>query len=103
VLWLEPEPGQPFRSLTAAVWAAFPEQPPYGGAHQDPVPHLTVAESRMAGLPAAQAAERTVQAGLPLRTPVDRLLLIAGAEAPRSWRVLHELALDAVGQASAAL
>jgi 2'-5' RNA ligase len=93
VLWLDPEPDEPFRRLTAAAWAAFPHQPPYGGAFDDPVPHLTVAESRIAGLPAAQAAERAVQEGLPVLARVDRLLLIAGADAPRSWRVLHELPL----------
>jgi 2'-5' RNA ligase len=93
VLWLDPEPDEPFRRLTAAVWAAFPQQPPYGGAFDDPVPHLTVAETRLGGLPAAEAAERAVQEGLPLLAHVDRLLLIAGADAPRSWRVLHELPL----------
>jgi hypothetical protein len=31
VLWLDPEPAQPFRDLTAAVWGTFPHHPPYGG------------------------------------------------------------------------
>ena len=42
VLWLAPEPDQPFRALTAAVWARFPDYPPYGGGHADVIPHLTV-------------------------------------------------------------
>ncbi len=36
VPWLAPEPDEPFRDLTAAVWRAFPEQPPYGGAFDGP-------------------------------------------------------------------
>lgn len=42
VIGLAPEPDDPFRSLTSAVWAAFPECPPYEGKHSDIVPHLTI-------------------------------------------------------------
>lgn len=38
------EPVQPFRQLTVAVWRAFPQHPPYGGAYDDVVPHLTITE-----------------------------------------------------------
>lgn len=93
VLWLEPEPAEPFRTLTTAVWAAFPQHPPYGGAHHDVIPHLTIAERRLADLPALQAAENDVQSGLPLTTTIDRLVLIAGTQAPRSWSVVGELPL----------
>lgn len=31
VVWLAPEPGDGFRALTAAVWSAFPDCPPYSG------------------------------------------------------------------------
>lgn len=41
VPWLAPEP-EPIRSLTAAVWHAFPDQPPYEGRFDDIVPHLTI-------------------------------------------------------------
>jgi 2'-5' RNA ligase len=43
VLYLEPEPAAPFRAMTEALVDAFPEQPPYGRAHGEIVPHLTVA------------------------------------------------------------
>jgi hypothetical protein len=33
VLWLAPSPADPFVALSAAVAAAFPAYPPYGGAH----------------------------------------------------------------------
>ena len=93
VLWLEPEPAEPFRQLTIAVWDAFPQQPPYGGAHEDIAPHLTVAERRWADLPTVEAAEQALQSELPVATTIERAFLIAGAQAPGSWRVLHELPL----------
>jgi 2'-5' RNA ligase len=95
VVYLEPEPAQPFRDLTAAVWAAFPQHPPYGGAYEDVVPHLTVGERRLADVAALQAAERDVQQGLPAATRIEEVLLIAGTAAPASWRVLHRLPLGA--------
>jgi 2'-5' RNA ligase len=42
VRWLRPEPSEPFRLLTQAVWRRWPECPPYEGAHDDVIPHLTV-------------------------------------------------------------
>jgi len=45
-MWLDPEPALPFRDLTNAVWRMFPQHPPYGGAHPDLIPHLTLAERR---------------------------------------------------------
>ncbi len=93
VLWLEPDPAQPFLDLTAAVWSAFPDFPPYGGAYGDPVPHLTIAERSLGDLTALQQAEKQVERLLPVHAQIDRVLLIAGARARQSWRVLHELAL----------
>ena len=43
VLYLDPNPAEPFRRLTAAMVERWPEAPPYGGAHDEVVPHLTVA------------------------------------------------------------
>jgi 2'-5' RNA ligase len=43
VLYLAPEPSEPFVTLTAAVWARWPDYPPYRGAYRTTVPHLTVA------------------------------------------------------------
>ena len=62
VAWLEPEPDQHVRDLTARVAARWPEHPPYAGTIADPVPHLTVAEGDDAVL---DLAEREVEPGLP--------------------------------------
>lgn len=43
VLYLVPEPAEPFRELTRAIWSWYPETPPYRGKWPDIVPHLSVA------------------------------------------------------------
>ena len=42
-LYLAPEPDEPFRQLTLAIWRCYPETPPYGGRYWTVVPHLTAA------------------------------------------------------------
>jgi 2'-5' RNA ligase len=93
VLYLEPDPAQPFRDLTSAVWSAFPDHAPYGGAHATVVPHLTIGERRRGDRPALEEAERRIGPSLPVRAHVDRVLLVTGAQAPLSWRALTEFPL----------
>src|SRR3954470_11229681 len=63
-VWLHPEPSLPFVDLTAAVAQRWPEHPPYEGAFDEPIPHLTVSETPLdldVQLPiAAQAREITL-------------------------------------------
>ena len=40
--WLHPSPPTRFVDLTAAVWQRWPECPPYGGAFDEIIPHVTV-------------------------------------------------------------
>lgn len=40
--YLSPDPAGPFRQLTHELHRHFPEFPPYGGAFDDVVPHLSV-------------------------------------------------------------
>jgi 2'-5' RNA ligase len=91
VVYLAPEPAEPFRRLTRAVHEAFPLYPPYGGEFDDLAPHLTVGQ--LGTVDQRRAAEAAVQRHLPLTTRVDHLTLLAGSDAPMSWRVLHELPL----------
>ena len=44
VVWLHPEPSEPFSALTAAFVARWPEHPPYEGAHEVVIPHLTLSD-----------------------------------------------------------
>lgn len=64
VVWLAPEPPEPFLRLARALMQAFPEHPPYGGAHEDVVPHLTIAQDER--LDWLVAAERALPALLPI-------------------------------------
>jgi 2'-5' RNA ligase superfamily len=43
LIYLAPEPEDPLKTLTLAVWEAFPKHPPYEGKHPDIITHLTVA------------------------------------------------------------
>ena len=45
-VWLHPEPSWRFADLTAAVCQRWPDYPPYGGIHDEVIPHLTVSESQ---------------------------------------------------------
>jgi hypothetical protein len=45
LVWLHPSPSAPFSELIAAVWQRWPEHPPYEGAHDEVIPHLTVSET----------------------------------------------------------
>ena len=47
-LYLAPEPEDPFRELTLAIWRCYPETPPYRGRYSTVIPHLTVAD-RLSG------------------------------------------------------
>jgi hypothetical protein len=91
VVWLAPEPADRFRALIDAVWTAFPECPPYGGAYDEPVPHLTVGHD--ADPDVLAAAGRAVAARLPITAAVRAAHLLQGAEAPGAWRSVAELPL----------
>lgn len=87
VVYLAPEPDEPFARLTAAIAARYPDHPPYGGVFDQVVPHLTVAESATA--PPDEIA-MAAEAHLPIRHRVTTLeVLVEGAEGRwhSRWRV----------------
>jgi 2'-5' RNA ligase len=43
MLYLAPEPPEPFTRLTAEITRRWPDYPPYEGIHEEVIPHLTVA------------------------------------------------------------
>jgi 2'-5' RNA ligase len=67
-LYLDPQPAGPFRRLTSALGTRWPEAPPYGGAHADPIPHLTVTEIALAD--EKEAARAAIEPGLPVTTVI---------------------------------
>jgi hypothetical protein len=64
VLYLRPEPVEPFVELIDALVGRFPEHPPYGDPDIQPIPHLTVATSPDDSLLAE--IEEAVQTELPI-------------------------------------
>jgi 2'-5' RNA ligase len=91
VLWLAPEPDEPFRALTSAVAGAFPAHPPYGGQFEDVVPHLTVGDTgTVEGL---REAERQIAPHLPISMQVATAELWSGDYTPHSWQPVTSLPL----------
>ncbi|MFV0307655.1 MAG: 2'-5' RNA ligase family protein [Desertimonas sp.] len=87
VLYLVPEPARPFRDLTVALAAEFPDCPPYGGEHDEVVPHLTVATD--IGTAAARIIEDDLASAPPIVTRVSRLTLLRH-DAEHAWHAVRE-------------
>lgn len=90
-VWLAPEPALPFRTLTASVCRQFPDTPPYGGAHTDVVPHLTIGHD----VPRHELrrAATEVAKSLPIHANIDVVRLISGSPEPHSWHTRFEFPL----------
>lgn len=91
VLWLAPEPDQPFRDLTSAVHRRFPDCPPYRGAYPELVPHLTVGHD--APVDVLRSAATAITPHLPIRARVAAARLMQGTTAAGSWHTVAELPL----------
>lgn len=79
VVYLAPEPAQPFVDLTHALWRRFPDWPPYAGAHETITPHLTVAWQAKLDEAAADVAP-----WLPLRGRAREAVLLRRVQ-PDEW------------------
>lgn len=88
VAWLAPEPPVPFVSMTAALVEAFPGYLPYEGAHDEVIPHLTLAE----GIGDVAAIRATARRWLPFRRTVAAAVLLVEDAAGR-WRVAARMPL----------
>ena len=67
-VYLVPEPAAPFARLTEATHARWPQYPPYGGAFDAVIPHLTVADG-LEG-PAVDALEEAARSALSHYGPI---------------------------------
>ncbi|MEK7423988.1 MAG: 2'-5' RNA ligase family protein [Actinomycetota bacterium] len=74
VVFLEPDPVERFKLLTTAVVDAFPDCPPYGGAFDDPHPHLTVGNRVTESI--ADDIASALALSLPIPFRVQRLTLL---------------------------
>lgn len=102
VVYLAPEPTEPFSRLITALAAAYPQYPPYGGAHAvaDLVPHLTVAASDRSDY--LDAAAHALPGLLPVRDVCREAWLIAH-DASARWRTVWRLPLTAAGLSTSGL
>ena len=83
-MWLHPEPSAPFAALTEAVWRRFPAYPPYEGAHDVVIPHLTVSDT-----------PREIEVELPIRARAREVVLIEEGLDGR-WSVRRRFPLQGV-------
>lgn len=89
VLYLAPEPPEPFVSLTETVFASYPEYPPYGGELGSIIPHVTAAEGRADDL---DRAEADIAPMLPVAAEAREVLLLAETERNMErWRTRARL------------
>ena len=85
-LWLAPDPHEPFREMTAALVARFPEHRPYGGVFAEVVPHLTVAQADL------DAAAGELEPKLPVHSRAGSAALFEQDPAER-WSKIAMFAL----------
>jgi 2'-5' RNA ligase len=81
LLYVRPQPAEPFVAITEALADAFPDFPPYRGEFDEIVPHATVAQSDDETL---TAIERELMPQLPVQTRIERAWLVENA--PAGWR-----------------
>jgi 2'-5' RNA ligase len=82
-VWLHPRPSAPFEDLTAAVAERWPKYPPYEGAYDEPIPHLTVSETPV-----------DVEVQLPIACHASAVTLIEQSEADDRWSVRRVFPFD---------
>jgi hypothetical protein len=80
--WLHPSPSLPFVDLIAAVWQRWPERPPYEGAFDEVIPHVTISETPI-----------DVELQLPIAARAREVTLIEEAEASGRWTARLHLPL----------
>jgi 2'-5' RNA ligase len=94
VLYLAPEPDEPFRQLTLAIWDRYPQTPPYGGKWPNIVPHLSVAwlvDEQQLDVITDEFVEAS-QASLPIRATASEVALMDNRSG--RWQVRAMFSLE---------
>lgn len=73
IIYLRPEPIEPFATLTRRLWEAFPACPPYLGEYDDLTPHLTL--DRASGSVTVASTRALLGEALPVQCRAERLEL----------------------------
>lgn len=90
VVWLAPDEPAPFVDLIDAVSDAFPTYPPYDGAHDGSVPHVTVGDS--GSHTDLLSAEAKMLRALPILGTVTAVTVLV-ERADASWHEVMDLPL----------
>ena len=85
VTYAAPRPDEPLIRLVGELAERYPETPPYGGIHDDVVPHATLAKDDSDG-----AVRKRIEPLLPVECRPSRASLYEEFE-PRRWRELEPL------------
>jgi 2'-5' RNA ligase len=91
VVYLVPEPDDQLLALMRALFERFPDWPPYGGAHENVVPHATLGENVDAAAVWDKVARRAAP-HLPHRCQARDVSLLEEF-APGRWRERERLPL----------
>ncbi len=91
VVYLAPQPVEPFVAMTNVFAAHWPDHPPYHGAFTSVIPHLSVAMLTNGPL---EALEAELNGGLPLQTRADAVWLMEGQPEDR-WAIRAVFPLSA--------
>jgi hypothetical protein len=81
-VWLRPAPAWRFADLTAAVWQRWPGCPPYEGAFDEVIPHLTLSETPL-----------ELDIPLPISCRAREILLIEEDESSGLWSARSQFPL----------
>jgi len=93
-VWIAPDPAAPFAAVTAAIHAAFPDHPPYGGEFAEVIHHVTLVDGIDDDeLPSTLALARSrVEPLLPIHVVAAEAVVLAEQEDGR-WIVSATLQL----------
>ena len=83
VVYAAPEPDEELRATMRALWALYPEYPPYGRPGNDPPPHATLAQFGDDPAAVRAAVARRVESLLPVRCEVGEATLFEEFEPDR--------------------
>jgi len=84
VVYAVPEPDDVLRACMQALWATFPQWPPYGGVFTEALPHATLGEDVDAAAVRTEI-ERRIAPSLPRRCQAEDVALLEEF-APDRWR-----------------
>jgi 2'-5' RNA ligase len=90
-MYLDPEPGDSYAALTAAVFRAFPDYPPFEGKFAEVVPHVTVAHGDEPLLCEIEVELRIALPGAGIAARCHELVLIENSSG--RWEQMHAFPL----------